>query len=128
MTPDAALDNFAFLVGLRLIGPDARLRLRIALARDPALKGHPGFDVERAERLSLLAAGMVEPETLQERLDVERMARERDAPPFDPSFWDCRETELVAAGFDREQAAQLVDEVRTRIETATPEPETIECS
>ena len=109
MTPDAALDNFAFLVGLRMIGPDARLRLRIALAKDPAVKGHPGFDVDRAERLSLLAASMVEPETLQERLDVARNA------------------DLVRAGFEPEQATKLVDDVRTRIETASPEPETLPC-
>ena len=127
MTPDAALDNFAFLVGLRMIGPDARLRLRIALAKDPAVKGHPGFDVDRAERLSLPAASMVEPETLQERLDVARIEREREAPPFDTTFWKARHADLVRAGFEPEQATKLVDDVRTRIETASPEPETLPC-
>lgn len=130
MTPDAALDQFAFLVGLRLMGTDARRRLRIALVRSPDFAGQPGFDVECAERLDALLDGRRPPETLQDRVDLARVARERTAAPFGPSFWAERRAELVAAGFEPEQAARLVDEVRHRVDpsrgqcVAQPEEET----
>lgn len=75
MTPDAALDHVTFLVGLRLMGPDARRRLRLALGKDVADSGkQPGFDVDRLERLDALLDGRRQPESLQDRIDLERAA------------------------------------------------------
>ncbi|MEH3102648.1 MAG: hypothetical protein PGN12_01920 [Sphingomonas phyllosphaerae] len=118
MTPDAALDHFAFLVGLRLMGADARRRLRLALLRHPDLDTRNRADgtAERLERLDALLDGGREPETMQDRLDVARAERERIAAPFDPAFWLARTAELMGAGFDPQQAARLVQEVRDRVD------------
>ena len=116
MTPDAALDSVAFLIGLRLMGADARRRLRIALARSPDFVGLPGFDVERLEQLDALIDGRRPPENLQDRLDLERAERERSADPFDPTFWLTRTAELMRAGFAPQQAASLIKEIRGRVE------------
>ena len=122
MTADAALDHFAFLVGFRLMGSDARRRLRIALARDPGVSGHPGFDVERVERIDALVDGRRQPEGLQDHLDLKRAHAERLLPPFDAAFWATRSAELVRAGFTPEQAARLIEEVRRKVEPITITP------
>ncbi|MEA3002312.1 MAG: hypothetical protein QOH81_1100 [Sphingomonadales bacterium] len=122
MSPEAALDNFAFMVSLQLMGPDARRRLRVALARDPGLVGPPGFDVERVERLDDLAEGRRQPETLQDHLDLRKAAVERMEPPFGTVFWLARNAELVGAGFEPEQAGRLVEEVRGRVEPVIVTP------
>ena len=119
MTPDAALDNFAFLVGLRLMGPDARRRFRIALGRDPGLDHSLAFDVERVERIDDLADGRRRPESLQDHLDLKRMHAERLLPPFNAAFWATRSAELVRAGFAPEQASRLIEAVRRQVEPVT---------
>lgn len=123
MTPDAALDSFAFAVGLRLMGPDARRRLHITLLRDPSNLPPPMSGVlKRIERLDALLDGRRQPETLQDRLDIARAERERTAAPFDPTFWLARSAELMRAGFTTQQAAALVEAVRSRVE---PDPDTV---
>ena len=119
MTPDAALDNFAFFVGLRLMGVDARRRLRLTLLRHPDVASPPLGVAERLERLDALLDGRREPETMQDRLDVARAERERATAPFDPAFWLARTAELIAAGFSEQQAARLVEEVRARVDPAS---------
>lgn len=124
MTPDAALDNFAFFVGLRLMGVDARRRLRLALMRHPDVATPTSGVLDRMERLDALLDGRREPETLQDRLDIARAERERGQAPFDPAFWLARSAELMAAGFTPQQATTLVQEVRQRVEpAATPAPQ-----
>lgn len=118
MTPDAALDQLAFLVGLRLMGPDARRRLRLALVSSPDFSGEPGFDVLAAERLDALLDGRRPPETLQDRVDLARAERQRAAPPFGPDFWAQRRADLIAAGFEPVPAGRLVEEVRGRVDPA----------
>lgn len=117
MRSDAALDDLAFHVALQLMGSDQRRRLRVALARDPALEGGPGFDVERAERLLRLAEGSLEPTTLQDRADLARIERERHAPAFSASFWAIRHADLVLAGFDMKAATALLADIRNRVDT-----------
>ncbi|WP_326525575.1 hypothetical protein [Sphingomonas sp.] len=121
MTPDAALDNLAFLVGLRLMGVDARRRLRLALLRHPDLDTRNRADgiAERLEGLDAMLDGRREPETLQDRLDLARAEHERAAAPFDPAFWLARSVELMGAGFTAQQAALLVQEVRGRVDADT---------
>lgn len=116
MTPDAALDNFAFFVGLRLMGTDARRRLRLTLLRHPDVASPPFGVADRLQRLDALIDGRNKPETLQDRLDLARSEHERAAAPFDPAFWLARTAELIAAGFASPQAARLVDEVRSRVD------------
>ena len=117
MTPDAALDQVAFLVGLRLMGPDARRHLRLSLAKEIASSGKdPGLNVEALERLNALIHGEREPETLQDRMDLARAKREQSAPPFEPGFWLTRASELISAGFTAQQAAQIIAEVRCRVD------------
>lgn len=125
MTPDAALDQLAFLVGLRLMGPDARRRLRIALGRDPDRSPLLSFNVERVEHVDDLADGRLRPETLQDHLDLKRVHAERLLPLFDAAFWATRSAELVRAGFTPEQARRLIEAVRRGVEpvTITPAPE-----
>ena len=125
MTPDAALDSLAFLVALRLMGVDARRRLRLALMRHPDATAPAVGVLERVDRLDALLDGRREPENLQDRLDVARAERARAAAPFDAAFWLARTAELMAAGFTAPDAARLVGDVRDRVDTngtATAEP------
>jgi hypothetical protein len=119
MTPDAALDNLAFFVGLRLMGVDARRRLRLSLLRHPDAAVPTSGVLDRIERLDALLDGRRQPETLQDRLDVARAERERDAAPFDLAFWLARTAELIAAGFSEQRAARLVQDVRARVDPAS---------
>lgn len=116
MTPDAALDNFAFLVGLRLMGTDARRRLRLALLRHPDVAAPVNGAIDRIQRLDALLDGRREPETTQDRLDVARAEHQRTTAPFDPGFWLARVADLIAAGFTAQQADRLVEEVRARVD------------
>ncbi|MGU3389836.1 hypothetical protein [Sphingomonas sp. M1A8_2b] len=116
MNSDAALDELAFSVGLRLIGPDERRRLRIALGRDPSFGGNPGFEVEAIERLDDLASGRRLPDTLQDRMDLKRIERERSEPPFSAAFWASRGADLMRSGFDANTSSQIIAEVRRRVE------------
>ena len=116
MTPDAALDQVAFLVGLRLMGPDARRRLRLALVRSPEFTGPAGFDVERVDRLDALLDGRRPPDTLQDYTDLARAERERADTLFDPGFWLARLAELTGAGFPAQPAARLIEDVRGRVD------------
>lgn len=118
MTPDAALDSFAFAVGLRLMGPDARRRLRLSLLRHPDVGTPTSGVLDRIERLDALVEGRRQPETLQDRLDLARAQRERVNPPFDPAFWLSCSADLMRAGFNPQQAAALVQSVRDRVEPA----------
>jgi hypothetical protein len=116
MNSDAALDDLAFHVGLRLIGPDARRRLRIALARHPELDGPPGFDVDAVEHIDALVEGRRQPATLQDRLSMARAEAERAEPRFDEFFWDRRAAELVRGGWGQSAARKVIAEVRARVE------------
>lgn len=118
MTPDAALDQFAFLVGLQLMGPDACRRLRLALLRHPDVVAPTSGVLDRIERLDALLDGRRPPESLQDRLDLARAIRERTAAPFGHAFWFARNADLIGAGFAPEQAARLVNEVRGRVDPA----------
>lgn len=119
MTPDAALDQVAFLVGLRLMGPDARRRLRLALVRSPDFVGEPGFDVEALDRLDALLDGRRIPETAQDRTALVRAQQERRKPTFDEAFWLSRLSDLARSGFTTQQAAQIVQSVRAGVEGVT---------
>lgn len=119
MTPDAALDQVAFLVGLRLMGPDARRRLRLALVRSPDFVGEPGFDVEALDRLDALIDGRREPQSAQERFELARAEQQRRKPPFDEAFWLSRLSDLARSGFTTQQAAQIVQSVRAGVEGVT---------
>lgn len=121
MTPDAALDRVAFLVGLRLMGPDARRHLRLALVRSPDFVGQPGFDVAALDRLDALIDGRRPPETSQDQVDLARAEQERLKAPFDDAFWLARVSDLIGAGFGAQEAAQLVQTVRTQVDV-DPEP------
>lgn len=116
MTPDAALDNLAFFVALRLMGPDARRRLRLTLMRHPDVAAPVDGTVRRLEHLEGLLEGSIQPATLQDRLDLDRAQRERTAEPFDACFWLARSAELMSAGFTPVQAMKIVDEVRGRVD------------
>lgn len=116
MTPDAALDHLAFFVGLRLMGPDARRRFRIALLRHKEVAAPASSPVERLERLEALLDGRLPPDTLQDRLDLARAQQERSAEPFDACFWLARSAELMNAGFSPQQATQIINEVRARVD------------
>lgn len=129
MNVDAALDELAFQVGLRLMGPDERRRLRISLARHPEAAGPLACDVTRLERLDDLIGERRPAETLQDRLDLEAAARAREASPFDPAFWDRCAARLTTAGFTAPEAHKLIDEVRCRVDLAPVyQEETETCS
>lgn len=128
MNKGAALDELAFMVGLRLMGPDDRRRLRISLARDPGLDGPLRFDIGPIEALDELVSERREPKTLQERLDLSRAQAARTAPPFDHLFWITRVTDLVRSGFTLSEASKLIEEVKGRVEIATLPEETSPCS
>src|SRR3546814_19571217 len=110
MTPDAALDHLAFFVGLRLMGPDARRRLRITLLRHKDVAAPAHGPADRLERLDALLDGRRTPETLQDRLDEALAQRERQDAPLDACFWLRRAAETKGAGFSAPKATQQNNE------------------
>jgi hypothetical protein len=119
MSRDRALDQLAFLIGLRLMGPDERGQLRLALASDPGLEPAMRIDTMRLRRLEALLSGARPPQSLQDRLDLAAAEAERAAPPFSESFWSARVADLIAAGFEAAEARHLIEEVRARVEITT---------
>ncbi|HKX80105.1 MAG TPA: hypothetical protein VJM34_16440 [Novosphingobium sp.] len=117
MTPDTALDNLALAVGFQLMGPDARRTLRLALLRSPEVHPPKG-SIESLSRLDDLLRGVRPPETLKDRLDLERAERERNGPVFFADFWTLQTGDLVRAGFSEERAADIIDDVRRRVDPA----------
>src|SRR3546814_18419741 len=107
MTPDAALDHLAFFVGLRLMGPDARRRLRITLLRHKDVAAPAHGPADRLERLDALLDGRRTPETLQDRLDVALPHRERNAPPFYSCFCLAPPPQLPCASFSPPPATHI---------------------
>lgn len=128
MTPDAALDRLAFLIGLELMGSDARRRLRLALVRSPDFVGEPGFDVDALEQLDALLDGRRPPATLQDRMDLARAEEKRARAPFGEAFWLARVADLIGAGFDPQRAAQLIQSVRDGLAAPAAEKETANAS
>src|SRR3546814_4427307 len=97
---------------------DARRRLRITLLRHKDVAAPAHGPADRLERLDALLDGRRTPETLQDRLDVALAQRERNAAPFDACFWLARAAELMGAGFSPQQATQIINEVRERVDGA----------
>lgn len=116
MTPDAALDQVAFLVGLRLMGPDARRRLRLALMKSPDFVGRSEADIQRLEELDALLDGRREVLTDHDHYEIARAERDRAKPPFDEAFWLARSCDLTRAGFEAQQATQIIRSVRAGVE------------
>src|SRR3546814_16553802 len=114
MTPDAALDHLAFFVGVRLMGPDARRRLRITLLRHKDVAAPAHGPADRLERLDALLDGRRTPETLQDRLDVALAPRERNAAPFDACIWLARAAAPLGAGLAPQQHGRGAGRERVR--------------
>lgn len=116
MDRDAALDAFAFIVGLRLMTPEARRQYRIAVRRelgDDAPHGPSLADLEDEHRL---LSGEREPVSLYDQWRLDRAERARSAPPFDADFWRLRIADLTAAGWAPEEARAIVVATRERLE------------
>lgn len=116
MTLKAALDNFALMVSARLMGREAARRLCIDLASRPDAVIPFGMDLAREKRLFAMVDGLIEPENHRDRYDLYYFERQRNRPLFDPTFWRIRAWELVQAGLDPDKAAQLVADVRCRVD------------
>src|SRR3546814_17807896 len=95
MTPDAALDHLAFFVGLRLMGPDARRRLRITLLRHKDVAAPAHGPADRLVRLDALLDGRRTPEPLQHRTALALAQCKRNPPPFDACFFPARSADTL---------------------------------
>lgn len=115
MSHDSALDELAFMVGLRLMGPVARRQLHISILRelgDTAPRG--GIALETLEDEDRLVRGDREPVTYLDHI-ILRRASEASRSPLDPEFWRMRRADLIAAGFTEPEAAKVIASVRASL-------------
>jgi len=102
--------------------PAAKRALRLELARQ--LPEPPAWaDVGHLEDEQRLLSGERSPESAHDHARLLRAVREADAPPFDEEFWRRRRSDLRNAGFDADEATQVVVAVRRSLSHAPPTQE-----
>ena len=116
MTRDRVLDDLAFMIGLRLMGPSARRNYRIQLSRQLGDAAPTAPRIERLEDEERLIRGGREPVSLYDQVILRRAAKEEARPTFNDEFWRARRADLVTSGFDSKEAAQIVAAVRNSLE------------
>lgn len=114
MSRDSALDELAFMVGLRLMGPVARRKLHISILRDLGDTAPKGMSLETLEDEDRLVRGDREPVTHLDHI-ILRRAAEAARSPLDPEFWRLRRADLIAAGFTEPEAAEVIAAVRASL-------------
>lgn len=115
MSRDSALDILAFCVGYRLMDPNARRSLRIAVLRELGDAAPRTPELATLEDEDRLIRGEREPASLYDHHVLRRAAREAARPPFDEEFWRQQRTDLEGAGFTAFEAVQVIAAVRSSL-------------
>ncbi|MBI1402473.1 MAG: hypothetical protein GC147_04605 [Porphyrobacter sp.] len=118
MNRDSALDILAFAVGFRLMAPEVRRSLRIAVLLElgDAAPESPELAVLVDE--DQLIRGEREPASHYDHAVLRRADREAARPPFDKTFWLARRADLEGAGFTAKEAVDLIASIQATLSEA----------
>jgi len=116
---DSALDDLAFAVGCQMMGPDARRALRISLLYEMGEKAPPVPEIAVLWDEDRLLRGEREPVTVYDRWVLMRARDEAQRPLFDEHFWRMRRVDLEHAGFDRNEARDVIAAIRLSLGDTT---------
>jgi len=119
MNRDSALDQLAFAVGFRIMGPDARRALRISLLMEMGEKAPSTPDLATLWDEDRLIRGEREPASLYDHWTLMRARVEANRPLFDEQFWRLRRADLEGAGFDGKEARDIIASLRASLGGAT---------
>lgn len=119
MTRDNALDDLAFAVGLQMMGPDARRALRISLLMEMGEKAPATPELAVLWSEDRLIRGEREPVTVYDRWVLMRARDEAERPLFDEQFWRMRRADLIGAGFDPNEARDVIAAIRLSLGDTT---------
>jgi len=112
---DNALDDLAYIVGLRLMGADARRALRISVWRELGEAAPTCPELAVLEDEDALMRGEREPVSHYDHAVLRRAAREASEPPFDKAFWRARRADLEGAGFTAKEAVDVLAAIRASL-------------
>lgn len=115
MNRDSALDLLAFAVGCQMMGPDGRRALRISLLMDLGEKAPPVPELATLWDEDRLIRGEREPVTVYDRWVLMRARDEAERPLFDEQFWRMRRVDLEGAGFNPNEAREIIASVRASL-------------
>lgn len=118
MNRDSALDQLAFAVGYRIMGPDARRALRISLLMEMGEKAPSTPDLATLWDEDRLIRGEREPASLYDHCTLMRAREEADRPLFDEQFWRLRRADLEGAGFEAKEARDIIASLRASLDGA----------
>ncbi|WP_321326987.1 hypothetical protein [uncultured Parasphingorhabdus sp.] len=116
MNHDSALDQLAFAVGYRIMGPDARRALRISLLMEMGEKAPSTPDLATLWDEDRLIRGEREPASLYDHWTLLRAREEAHRPLFDEQFWRLRRADLEGAGFDPKEARDIIASLRASLD------------
>lgn len=120
MNRDSALDQLAFAVGFRIMGPDGRRALRISLLMELGEKAPSTPDLATLWDEDRLIRGEREPVSIYDHWTLLRAREEADRPLFDEQFWRLRRADLESGGFEPKEARQIIASLRGSLGGATP--------
>lgn len=112
MTRDSALDQLAFAVGCRMMGPDDRRALRISLLVEMGEKAPSTPDLATLWDEDRLIRGEREPVSTYDHWVLMRAREEAARPTFDEHFWRLRRADLEGAGFAPKEAKEIIASLR----------------
>lgn len=120
MSRDSALDELAFAVGLQMMGPDGRRALRISLLMEMGEKAPATPELATLWDEDRLIRGEREPVSLYDRWVLMRARDAAERPLFDEQFWRMRRADLLGAGFDQQEARDVIAAIRASLGDTAP--------
>jgi len=120
MNRDSALDELAVMVGLQMMGPDGRRALRISLLIEMGEKAPASPELAALWDEDRLIRGEREPVSLYDRWVLARAREDAERPLFDEQFWRMRRADLIGAGFDQNEARDVIAAIRASLGDAAP--------
>ena len=119
MNRDSALDLLAFAVGYRLMTADQRRALRISALFELGEKAPISPELAVLWDEDRLIRGEREPASVYDRWTLMKARDEAERPAFDEQFWRLRRSDLEGAGFEPNEARDVIASVRSSLSYPT---------
>lgn len=112
MNRNSALDQLAFALGYRMMGSDARRALRIKLIMEMGEAAPDTPDLSVLWDEDRLIRGERKPVSRYDHWTLMRAREEAERPAFDEQFWRLRRSDLEGAGFEPNEARDIIASLR----------------
>ncbi|WP_095012536.1 hypothetical protein [Tsuneonella mangrovi] len=115
MGRDSALDLLAFAVAYRLMNAAERRALRISALFELGEKAPTSPELAVLWDEDRLIRGEREPASVYDRWVLMKARDEAERPAFDEQFWRMRRSDLEGAGFEPNEARDVIASVRASL-------------